>query len=380
MRDKWREALIFRMECKDFPDPTPKKEYGGRTEMAKPADLRRVMRSRLEQDYQRLIILQRCMKMPNLLMLNLLQNIIHVDTQNRPLLLLQHTRWFDFIWKQLPLSHPLGYAIHHFSSSLDVLHRHLQQMLALEVFDFCFLIRSLLEGLEVFCSRKCLCENTSLSNELHQCLTDVLKIILSVCDHVKSTSANDGSAMDEVEALCALFMTKFFYVQEPSLLHSLLLSNKSLLLNQRGGRHASFRSRSGRRSRLEKLPLICALLEWGGHSSVNVRCTNGCRPIHEAVALSNGASDSNVHEFVAVVTSLLDAGAHVDALTSDGRTAFELCTRADVKAVFEQYRPEPLTCLASRIVVIGGTPSQESEFISPRVKAFISLHDPVAPH
>ena len=385
-REKWHEALSLREKHQVYPDLTPKKEHGGRTEMATLADLDRVMQSQLEVDYQCLIIQQRCVVTSNRWTLTLLKNIIHVDVPNQPLLLLNYTQCFSFIWKQLPLSHPLGYAIDLFLFSLSFINRHLQQIIAQESFNFNFLTISILEGLEVFFSRRddCFCQKISLSEDLHRCLVRVLKVLLSVFDHVKSTFAHDGSVLEEMEAARELFMKKFFYVQEPSLLHVLLLSSEndhSPLLRSPQYRHAHrFNVQRHRRRTRENIPLVCALLEWGGHKSVNVCYNSGCRPIHKAIVLSNGAPETAVHRCVAVVEALLDAGAHVDAVTPEGKTAFDLCTGAEVKALLTPSSPEPLACLASRTVVAAGIPYQEVEFVSPRDKAFISLHDPAAPH
>ena len=383
-REKWREALSLREKHQVYPDLTSKNEYGGRTEMATPADLDRVIQSPLEVDYQRLIIQQRCIVMPNLSTLNLLRNLIRMDVTNQPLLLLNYTQYHTFIWKQLPLSHPLGYAIDLFLFSLNFITQHLQQIITQESFNFSFLTISILEGLEVFFSRKddCLCQKISLGGELHQCLVRVLKMLLSVFDHVKSTFANDCSVLEEMEAIRELFMKKFFYAQETSLLHVLLLSSDnfhSLHFHSPYFGHR-YNVRPHFWSTRENISLVCALLEWGGHKSVNVCYSSGCRPIHKAIVLSNGAYETDVHKCVAVVEALLDAGAHVDAVTPEGKTALELCTGAEVKALLTPSSPEPLACLASRTVVDAGIPYQEFDFVSPRDKAFISLHDPDAPH
>ena len=382
-REKWYKALSLREKHQVYPDLTPKNEYGGRTEMATPADLDRVMQSQLEVDYQCLIIQQRCIVMPNLSTLTLLENLFCFDVTNRPLLLLNYTQCHPVIWKQLPLSHPLGYGTRRFLLSLNFIYQNLQLIITQESFNFSFLTISILEGLEVFfsCKDDCLCQKISLGEELRHCLFNVLKILLSVFDHVKFSFANDCSVLEEMEAICELFMKKFFYIQEPSLLHDLLLCDKFRTL---GCRSPSFA-----RDRFDvelnflriqgNIPLICALLEWGGHKSVNVCYSSGCRPIHMAIVLSNAAHETDVHRCVAIVEALLDAGAHVDAVTPEGKTALDLCTRAEVKGVLIPSSPEPLACLASRTVVAAGIPYHEFEF-TPRDKAFISLHDPDSPH
>ena len=194
-----------------------------------------------------------------------------------------------------------------------------------------------------------------------RCVVSAIRAM--VVSRAISSFANDCSVLEEMEAIRELFMKKFFYVQETSLLHVLLLSDNFPIAR-------------------ENIPLVCALLEWGGHKSVNVCFSSGCRLIHKAIVLSNGAPKTAVHEYkcVAVVEALLDAGAHVDAVTPEGKTALDLCTRAEVKALLTPSSPEPLACLASHTVVAAGIPYQEFDFVSPRDKAFISLHDPDAPH
>ena len=80
--------------------------------------------------------------------------------------------------------------------------------------------------------------------------------------------------------------------------------------------------------------------------------SSGCRTIHKAVVLSNGAPETVVHRCVAVIAALLDTGAQVDAVTHKDKTALELCNGADheVKALLTPFSPEPLAYLASRVV------------------------------
>ena len=116
--------------------------------------------------------------------------------------------------------------------------------------------------------------------------------------------------------------------------------------------------------------LIPALLHWGANAAVDDPCiTSGQRPLHMA-------AEHNSHR---VVSSLIEAGAHLDALNRNGKTALDIAiARGDPEVInvfSEHTSPLPLYCQASRFIAISGDMSYKGLQIPTKVKAFISLHD-----
>ena len=114
-------------------------------------------------------------------------------------------------------------------------------------------------------------------------------------------------------------------------------------------------------------------------SAINAMDCFGTRPLHVvATEILTGywspwtITGGKEMEFASM---LVDNGAHQDAVDSEGRTAYELCTIPEIKAVVAPPKPLPLTCLASRAVVAGGISYNDLKCIPWHIKRFIALHD-----
>ena len=113
-------------------------------------------------------------------------------------------------------------------------------------------------------------------------------------------------------------------------------------------------------------PLITALLTWGADVVLNQPDKNGKRPIHIAIQLMD---DNDDHE---ILSPLIEAGAHLDAVDGEGNTLYDLCTEEIHKVILYSCGPPCLTCFAARTIV-----SEKLNYHSlPRhVVHFIKIHD-----
>ena len=114
--------------------------------------------------------------------------------------------------------------------------------------------------------------------------------------------------------------------------------------------------------------LICALLHWGADAAVNDPCiVSGQRPLHMAAE----------HHSHRVVSSLIEAGAHLDAVNRDGQTALDVTIKRGDPEVISTIptSPLPLYCQVSRFIALSGNFRYKPLQLPTRVKAFISLHD-----
>ena len=77
---------------------------------------------------------------------------------------------------------------------------------------------------------------------------------------------------------------------------------------------------------------------------------------------------------------LVNSGAHLDAVNSDGKTAYELCNvNAPFIHLLKPPQPLSLVCQAARAVVSSRIEFRKSESLPPKMKDFINLHDHTAP-
>ena len=113
--------------------------------------------------------------------------------------------------------------------------------------------------------------------------------------------------------------------------------------------------------------LTASLLRWGAHKVVNEPTPEGERPLHLAAHLANSEGQSPI-------PVLLQYGAHLDAVGTDGRAAQDLCTSEELKALLFPSVPLPLSCQASRFLVSNSTPYRTMD-LPPHIKQFIELHD-----
>ena len=76
---------------------------------------------------------------------------------------------------------------------------------------------------------------------------------------------------------------------------------------------------------------------------------------------------------VSVILSLVENGAHLDAVNKNEETIWDYST--DLHQLLPPS-PRPLACLASKVIVDEDIPYQNLNSVPPRLKHFINLHNP----
>lgn len=117
--------------------------------------------------------------------------------------------------------------------------------------------------------------------------------------------------------------------------------------------------------------LIEALLQWGADEVINLPNASGERPLHVAVHLANVFPNGDVEE---LVSPLLAAGAHIDAITSAGQSALYMCTSDLVKTVLQSAGPFQLVCHCATRIISEKLP-YTSIGLPQHIVEFIKLHD-----
>ena len=130
--------------------------------------------------------------------------------------------------------------------------------------------------------------------------------------------------------------------------------------------------------------MVSKILHWeAGSLAINAMDNCGDRPLHEAVNQSSKCERVRtqcIHKSgvkrINFVTTLVNNGAHLDAVNSHGRAAYQdYWDNLKIKRIVTPPKPLPLTCLASRAVAAGDIPYNELTCIPSRIKAFVALHD-----
>ena len=112
---------------------------------------------------------------------------------------------------------------------------------------------------------------------------------------------------------------------------------------------------------------------------INAMDCNGKRPLHVAVTMAPTSHPVCKHtsiEEINVVAMLVDNGAHLDAVDSEGKTAYEICPDPSVWKIIIPPSPPSLICLASRAVVSHGIPYRNLKCLPRCIVSFIMIHDP----
>lgn len=117
--------------------------------------------------------------------------------------------------------------------------------------------------------------------------------------------------------------------------------------------------------------LVEALLGWEADEVINLPDAAGERPLHFAVRLANSFPEGDVQE---LVSPLIIGGAHVDAVSSSGQSAFYICTSDLVKTVLQSSGPSPLVCHCANRIVSEKLP-YTSFGLPHHIVELIKLHD-----
>lgn len=117
--------------------------------------------------------------------------------------------------------------------------------------------------------------------------------------------------------------------------------------------------------------LIEALLQWGAFKVLDWPDKDGLRPIHVSIMTSNVTV---MEDFQELVSSLVNNGAHLDAVCTLGRSVYEMCENEPVKCMLRCAGPLSLACLAARKIVEDALPYTEIG-LPPHITTMVKLHD-----
>jgi len=93
---------------------------------------------------------------------------------------------------------------------------------------------------------------------------------------------------------------------------------------------------------------IDVLLVWGCYQVLDLPDEKGLRPVHIAAMTESKCGGDSCRGLMSI---LIHHGVHVDAVSREGKTVFEVSENAAVGAGLRGCRPVALTCLAARSVV-----------------------------
>lgn len=117
--------------------------------------------------------------------------------------------------------------------------------------------------------------------------------------------------------------------------------------------------------------LVEGLLQWGAYRVLNWPDKDGLRPIHILIVTSNETIIEDLQELVA---TLVNNGAHLDAVCTLGRTVYEICENEPVKCMLRSAGPHSLACLAARKIVDESLPYTAIGLPS-YITEMVKLHD-----
>lgn len=161
-----------------------------------------------------------------------------------------------------------------------------------------------------------------------------------------------------------LFIEKHLHTARGSSLLHLLLSNHPVLEEEE--------------KLQDKYPdltnLINALLQWGADEAINMLDRNGLRPIHLAVDLANKNETDDSHDTQELVSPLIAAGVHLDAVDRQGQTIHFICSSDLVRVVLYSNGPLSLYCQAASRIVAEDIPYKDVG-LPVHIVEYVGLHD-----
>ena len=140
--------------------------------------------------------------------------------------------------------------------------------------------------------------------------------------------SDDTYCSEECNRYGRRFVEKHLHTAKDSSLLHLLLSNHPILEEEE--------------KLLDKYQdltlLISALLQWGADEVLDMLDRDGMRPIHLAADLANRNETENSHETQELVSPLIAAGVHLDAVDFQGQTVHFTCSSDLVRVVLYSKR------------------------------------------
>lgn len=204
--------------------------------------------------------------------------------------------------------------------------------------------------------------------DLQTLLGILLYIFMSWIYH--DTEVSKGELLEgslcssECEALGVKFVEKYLLSLHKSTLLHYALTNFVVSEEQDDDKNHIYDKYSN------VVKLIEAILNWGAYKVIDIPNFEGLRPIHIATITAN----SLVSENLEIISCLISNGAHLDAISKNGKTIYDMCESEPVKMLLHSTGPVSLACLASRCIVKEKLPYSDIG-LPLHITRLIELHD-----
>ena len=227
--------------------------------------------------------------------------------------------------------------------------------------DFSMYVNYGLKELEILTSLEGKADVEVVTN--HIIIGLVLELFLHWIIHytslLKGVDSSDYCWPDECEQLGKLFVSKYlFFKPGTTLLHHVV---------------TNFPTAEDNEKRIldnftDLRPLVNAIIAWGADTVLDKPNGCGLRPIHLAVQLENQNDNTEI------LTSLIEAGAHIDAVDKDGNSVYDMCitTTYSNNNILNMVGPSSLFCLSARSIIIHDI---NYESLPRHVQQFVHYHD-----
>ena len=167
----------------------------------------------------------------------------------------------------------------------------------------------------------------------------------------------------ECDELGQIFVSKYLYYAPGTTLLHLALTNFVVSENEERNVLDRFNNLT---------PLVTALISWGADEVINLPNDSGNRPLHVAISTMLVTFALN-DAFMELISPLVEGGAHLDAVNSNGITIYDMCgSEDDLKILLYSYGPFSLSCFSARAVVRHGI---DYTSLPSRVQDFVKFHD-----
>lgn len=358
----WREALTLREKCSlSTQSLSPVESFGSRTEMYTTADLDTVMSSRDEIQYQSWIINKRCLGTiePNVITGACIQSIqmFKSNQYSEAEMLLKHVLKTLLSLVQCLPPDMRAYELNHsaismLDYSLICVNTTVPEMVRItngEAPNMTLFIDFCQEYLELMVD----------ASQSHSCMesfnmsimvSSTLEIFTHWYDQQvlrKANNSTDRSRMvpdEEFKTCLQQFVSACFrHSHYVALVHDALRCTGKLSAD-----------------------VVRTMLECGGDCYIDSLDKRGKRPLH--VAVQSGEPE--------LVSLLLEFGAHLDAVNSEGSSAAEVVGKKknSIQRILSDLLPLPLTCLASQTIITAKIPYETID-LPLHIKNYIKLHD-----